>query len=308
MRRLVAGVDLGGTGCRFVTWADGRMMATRTYPTASFAGGDADSRLARMAGAIVDLVPDDDRLAAVGIGASGPVDTGAGVIHNPDTLPMFSGMALVSGLQARLGVLVAIDNDAVTAAIAEHRLGAGAGAARMLMVTLGTGIGVAFLVGGAPFRGPRGAHPEGGHFPIQGGAGRCYCGAEGCWEVMASRTTLQTSMRDRVPSDVESAKILPAALVRADQDPTVSAAFESYGGQVGRGLAVLHALYMPEVTVLGGSAAAYLPRFAKAVEVALKRAPAFAVNCDIRHASLGDQAGAIGGALIAEQILRTGSG
>ncbi len=308
MRRLVAGVDLGGTGCRFVTWAGGQVVTSRTYPTASFACGGADARLARLVGAIVGSVANGDSLEAVGIGASGPVDTGAGMILNPDTLPMFSGVPLVSQLQARLGIPVVIDNDAVTAAIAEHRLGAGMGAARMLMVTLGTGIGVAFLAGGTPFRGPGGAHPEGGHFPIHGGSGRCYCGAEGCWEVMASRTALQASLRDRLPPDVAPAEILPAALVKADQDPAVAAAFESYGGHVGRGLAVLHTLYMPEVTVLGGSAAAYLSRFAGALEVALARAPGFTVNSAIRDAALGDQAGAIGGALIAERILGDGVG
>ena len=303
MSGLVAGVDLGGTGCRFVTWADDQVVTSRTYPTAFFRDGDADARLARLAAAIAELVPSGGRLKAVGIGASGPVNAGAGTIHNLDTLPMFSGVPLVAHLRARLDIPVVIDNDAVAAAIAEQRLGAGAGAARMLMVTLGTGIGVAFLADGAPFRGPGGIHPEGGHFPIHGGIGRCYCGAEGCWEVMASRAALQALLLDHLPSGITPAEVLSAALARPDDDPAIAAAFASYGGHVGRGLAVLHTLYMPQVTVLGGSAAVCLPRFAEAFAVALARAPGFKVDCDIRSAALGDQAGAIGGALLAEHML-----
>ena len=58
---------------------------------------------------------------------------------------------------------------------------------------------------------------------------------------------------------------------------------------------------MPPVTVFGGSAAVSLSRFATALEVALARAPGFAVDCAVRGASLADQAGAIGAALIAER-------
>jgi len=109
--------------------------------TTVLGAGDEAQGLLRLVDTVGDLVPAGRALLAVGIGASGPVDRAAGVIHNRETLPMFSGFPLVAALQKRLAIDVIIENDAVTATIAEQRLGAGQDARHMLMVTLGTGIG-----------------------------------------------------------------------------------------------------------------------------------------------------------------------
>lgn len=302
--RAVAGVDLGGTACRFVAWADGQVLAAHTLPTVAFADGSGESRLLRMGDAIAAAFPQGVPLAAVGIGASGPIDLARGVIENPDTLPMLTGLPLVSFLVERLGVPVTIDNDAVAAALAEQRIGAGEGAERLLMVTLGTGVGAAFLVGGAPFRGAADMHPEAGHIPIASEGGRCYCGAEGCFEALASRAALQSLLRPLLPHGMPPEDLLPQAMAAAEQgDAAVRAAFARYGTYVGRGLAALHTVWMPQATVLGGSAARCLPWFAGAMEAALARAPGFAVASPVRLAALGDEAGAIGGALMAERML-----
>jgi glucokinase len=68
-------------------------------------------------------------------------------------------------------------------------------------------------------------------------------------------------------------------------------------------LAVLHALYLPEVTVIGGNAAQYLDLFKEGLLRAIARTPQFSVGASIRAAALGDEAGAIGAALIARDAL-----
>ncbi|UVK46653.1 ROK family protein [Mesorhizobium sp. AR07] len=75
---------------------------------------------------------------------------------------------------------------------------------------------------------------------------------------------------------------------------------------IGRGLSILHAHYMPRVTVLGGSAAAYLHLFEEKLHRAMERTPAFTVDSVIHVAALGDEAGAIGAALIAQDLLAKG--
>ncbi|MGX8010134.1 ROK family protein [Mesorhizobium sp. ORM8.1] len=302
MSLVFAGVDLGGTGSRFVALRPHGVLASSILKTSELGAGELETRLRRLVGAIRDLVPRGDTLAGVGIGATGPVDRTAGVIHNIDTLPRFSGTGLVAELETRLKVPVVIDNDAVAAAVAEHRLGAGEGASRMLMVTLGTGIGAAFLVNGEPFRGPNGMHPETGHIPIVSGIGRCYCGADGCWEQVASRSALQAMLRQHLPSNVQGKDVIPLAAASVDQNPFIRDAFETYGSLVGRGLSILHTHYMPQVTVLGGSAAAYLHLFEEKVHKAMERTPTFAVQSAVHVAALGDEAGAIGAALIAQGL------
>lgn len=301
MRSVVAGIDLGGTGSRFVICEAGAVCATEVRATAELGAGDDTARIARIEATLRGLMPPDTVLAAIGIGATGPVDRAAGVVHNRDTLPGFSEMPLASMLEARCGVPVIIDNDAVVAAFAEYEAGAGRRAERMLMVTLGTGIGVALLEQGRPFRGPRGAHPEAGHIPILEGAVRCYCGADGCWEQLASRQALQAMLRPHIGAEIPDAGLIGEAAIRAGSDPVIARCFSRYGHFLGRGLSILHTLYMPAVTVFGGSVAPYLPLFVDDLRTSLMRAPSFAVDVDLRIASLGDASGALGAALMAGQ-------
>ena len=299
MRAVVAGVDLGGTGSRFVICAEDAVIAQQSVATASFAAASTPAeRLDGFARTIRALIPSDCSLAAVGIGASGPVDVEAGVVHNLDTLAAFSDFPLVQGVRERLGVPVAIDNDAVTAAVAEYRFGAGERARRMLMITLGTGIGAALLVEGAPFRGSDNAHPEAGHIPIAAGRGRCYCGLEGCWEHAASRAALQRLLRPLLPVGTADRNIISTAAADADR-PAVRETFYRYGCLVGQGLAALHTMLMPDVTVIGGGAAEVFNLFEDGLRPALARAPGFSVPVAIRVARMGDQAGAVGAAQIA---------
>lgn len=300
-----AGLDLGGTAIRAVIRQSGVVVATRVVPTASFDDAAPARVMDRLAELIRGLLPRAAMLSAVGIGASGPVDRERGLICNEYTLPRFSGFALVAGLEARLGCRVVIDNDAMTAAFAEYRIGAGQRSARMLMVTLGTGIGVALLVSGQPFRGLAGAHPEGGHISVRDGGPSCYCGAPGCWEQAASRTALRDRLAPLLAGTPAPERLIDQAAAQAAADPAIKAAFQDYGRLVGRGLAVLHTLYMPDVTIIGGSAGQHLGLFGAGLDEALARVTEFFVPAAVRVAVLGE-AGAVGAALMAESIAPDG--
>jgi glucokinase len=73
--------------------------------------------------------------------------------------------------------------------------------------------------------------------------------------------------------------------------------FRDYAVAVGRGLAALHTLWQPRVTVIGGSAAICLPLIHDDVLRALDRSEDYRVDVDVRAATLGDNAGAIGAAV-----------
>lgn len=302
---VCAGLDIGGTAVRVVIWGQGRCLDVASVATADFAAGVPGERVERLAALVAGLVPGDARLAAVGIGASGPIDVGRGVIENPYTLPALSGFPIVPALERRLNCPVVIESDAVVAAVGEHQVGAGHGAARMGMVTLGTGIGVALLLEGAPFRGGGGAHPESGHIPIVSGGDRCYCGITGCWEQVASRAALQARLRPLMPPGTPPERLLPEAAALASVSAAIRDAFDTYGRFVGRGLCTLQSVYMPDVVVLGGSAAAYVDLFREGMDQELARPPAFIPPMAVRVAVLSD-AGATGAALLAERRLQDG--
>ncbi len=293
-----AGVDIGGTGIRVVLLEDRREIAAVTLPTSSFERFERHQRSMALARHIRALVPNDKTLMSLGIGASGPVDTVAGVIENPSTLPTFSSFALVAQLSTNLQVPVRIDNDAVTAALGEFHLGAGIDSRRMLAVTLGTGVGVALLIGGQPLRTANGAHPEGGHIPVGHSDTSCYCGVSGCWETLASRTWLQAELARLAPGIAYEQHDLGFYRDLCQNDPRIARLFQQYGHQVGRGLGALMSLYGPDLTVLSGSAAELFPLYEDAVQASLVRSKGFELSTRIVISALGDGAGAIGAALL----------
>jgi glucokinase len=80
-----------------------------------------------------------------------------------------------------------LENDARCAMIGEWQFGAGRGCDNLVMVTLGTGIGGAAVIGGNVLRGKHfqaGCLP--GHFTINYHGTRCNCGNIGCVESEAS--------------------------------------------------------------------------------------------------------------------------
>jgi len=295
-----AGIDIGGTGTRIIIQGHAGTLNSKTIATAEFAGVGQEGRSAALADYVLSLIPQGMRLASLGIGASGPVDTTSGVINNKDTLECFSFFPLASELSERLGVKVAIDNDAVAAVLGEYYFGAGKNSERLLMVTLGTGIGVALLDKGKPFRTSDGQHPEAGHIPVSGNPLACYCGLKGCWETLASRTWLQHNLESLLPNTPFEKHDVSFYQTAAQEKEAVAQVFHRYGNYLGRGLVTLLTLYGPDLTILSGSAAHYYPLFKSGLEEALTRSDAYAINERIVPSALGDVAGALGATVIPE--------
>src|SRR5579875_3201258 len=186
---VTVGVDLGGTGTRIVALdRHGTIRSQQTLPTTDSAGLSARGIVATLSEQIATAAGPAP-LAGIGIGASGPID-GNDIIRNDDTLPAYSHIPLADMIAHRFGIPCAISNDAVAAAIGENAYGAGQRSDSLLMLTLGTGIGVAVLTPSGPVRAADGSHPEAGHIPVPGPAAPCYCGLPTCWEQLASRRAL----------------------------------------------------------------------------------------------------------------------
>jgi glucokinase len=273
--RIWAGLDLGGTGTRAVIIDDvGRTLNGATMPTNSF-GPDAVEQLANRLSGLID---DPQRLAGIGIGASGPVDLATGQIHNPDTLPQFTGLDVAAGLQRALTAPAWIDNDAVVAGLAETQWGQAGATESLLCVTLGTGIGAVLIEAGRPRRAADGQHPEAGHIPVAGTGHPCYCGLPQCWEQVASRTALD-------------------GLRRAGEHDATRLWVE-YAERVASGLITLVTLYHPAGIVIGGSVSQHWAELAAPLLDSLSRFREYDPATTLVASTLGERAGALGAALL----------
>ena len=168
--RKAIGVDIGGTKTAVAAVDDSGCIHSRAeFTTRSERGFDAG--LAEIEDTIRSVADQAgwtlDSLAGIGIGCAGPLNPQRGTIHNPHTLPGWDGADILTPLRRRFEVPVYLENDADAAAMGEFHFGAGRGRSPLVMVTIGTGIGGAALIGGRVFRGVNDEHPELGHVPVQ---------------------------------------------------------------------------------------------------------------------------------------------
>lgn len=260
---------------------------------------------------------DQDQLAAVGIGAPGPIDFDTGYIIETANLP-FKNFPLGPRLADEFGCPAIVENDVNAGAYGEFKAGAAQGARDVLAVFIGTGIGGGLIVNGALYRGFSKGGAEVGHIVVKAGGPRCGCGNRGCLEALASRTAITRDIRKGIKrvrsnevskllardADQLSGKDLKAACDSGDEFVTkiVNRAAKFIGIGIGSLLNVLGS----EMVVLGGGVVEALgDDFVQRID-RVTRDIAFGVNSKdvkITRAQLGDDAGVIGAAMLAREAL-----
>lgn len=316
---LYVGVDVGGTKVLAgeVTRA-GTVLRTarRSTPGRRVSVASVEDALTS---AVLDVAA-GRRIAGVGLAAAGFVDaTGERVMFAPH-LPWVDD-AVRDRLSRRWGAPVALDNDANCAAVAENVYGAARGASSALVITLGTGIGGAYVLGGEVIRGAQGMAGEFGHMRLVPDGRACECGMAGCWEQYCSGNALVRLARARVlveptvlhdmcdgrPERLTGTMVTAAA---ESGDLVARQSFTAVGEWLGIGLGALTSALDPEVIVIGGGVSAAGDRLLDPARAVLERA---VVGADHRRspqvvvARLGPEAGVVGAALLARMARWSGS-
>jgi glucokinase len=313
-RQLVIGVDVGGSKVLAAEVLEGGQLARsaqRTTPVDTSPRAVEDTLTEA-----VGEVADGRAVAAVGLAAAGFVDAmGERVMFAPH-LP-WRDDPVRARLDERWGVQVVMDNDANCAARAEMIFGAGRGVSSALVVTLGTGIGGAVVVGGEVVRGHQGMAGEFGHMQVVPDGHPCECGRRGCWEQYCSGRALVEHARERMGHQPSLLDELsggdPAALTgpmvtRAAEDGDLVArdAFAYIGDWLGLGVANLVAAFDPEIVVVAGGVSAADERLLAPARETLGRTLVGAAHREVPPlvaAALGPEAGVVGAAELARSEL-----
>ncbi len=242
------------------------------------------------------------KLRGIGIGCAGPLDNVTGTLGNVNNLPGWKGRNPVEILSREFAVTAALENDADAAALGELRWGAGRSKARLLYVTVGTGIGVSVILDGKVYRGVDGCHPEIGHHIIDPAGPPCTSGARGGRESLAAGPAMTVLLRKDTPAADGNVNLNAREICARAQDSEEWAqhAVEREAYYLGLGLANLITLFAPEAIVLGGSvmksAHLFLDRMREVIRQNCKLVPVDRV--EIKLASLGADAGLIGAAQV----------
>ncbi len=187
-KTMRAGIDIGGTKTDAVAvLSDGRVGEQLRLPT----GFGPEAVLETAVAAVMQLADmagvSVAGFGSIGVGIPGAVDTGTGRVSHAVNLGL-DGLDLGAELSARLGRTVRVDNDVNAAALGAYHLLQRDGS--LAYLNLGTGLAAGFVLGGALWRGSRGAAGEIGHIPIDPAGPECPCGQRGCLEVVASGSAI----------------------------------------------------------------------------------------------------------------------
>lgn len=237
---------------------------------------------------------------AIGIGFPGFFIGNSGVVAGSPNIPRLNNFSLSASLSSEIGLPVVAQNDALCAAIGEHRFGAGQGQSNLLHITLGTGIGGGLILNHRPYSGDGGMAMEFGHLRIDYSdtARVCGCGGKGCVETLASATAVIRSYSEAGGSAENAAVIFQRA---ESGDQVAIRVLEDAGAHLGTAIAeAVKLLDVHAITISGGLSNAWPilhPAIVQSMDYGL--IPPLKGKIMVLQSTLSDNAGLLGAAALA---------
>lgn len=223
----------------------------------------------------------------------------AGAVNNENTGVIGSTGNLSEGyssidFQSLSKKPVFVENDANSAAWAEHILGASKGMANSVMITLGTGVGGGIILNDRLFKGKSGAAGE-MHFKMYPDKRRaCTCGSYDCFEAYASGTGLKKTAEEMLNnSDVTTYDVIDGL---KSGNAEMTKVFNKWQDDILAGLIGLANLFDPDCFVLSGSMAEFVDTEYLERET---NSQIITMPTKVKKATTGNYAGMIGAALLA---------
>ena len=259
-------VDLGGTQIRTARYSlDGKMEERVACRTEAEKGFEIVWDKVIEAIHSVWFTESEGSIAAIGLGAPGPIDYRKGVLRFAPNLPGWENVPMRNMLLQTFDVPVHIGNDADLAGLAESKFGAGRHVDSMVYITISTGIGGGMIFNNQLFTGGNGLGGEVGHMSIDPNGPYHTCGNRGCLEVMASGTAIARRAQERLTQGEKSsalnlvngeiAKVTAKVLSKVGHqgDAFAQSVFREAGTYIGSAIVSLMFILNPSLFVLGGS-------------------------------------------------------
>lgn len=237
------GVDLGGTKIEAVAMdAAGTIRLRRRVATPQ---QDYDATVRTVRDLVLGIEAEAGGNCTVGVGTPGAISPATGLVKNANSTCLI-GRPLDRDLAAALDRPVRLANDADCFALSEAVDGAGAGAASVFGVILGTGVGGGLVWQRQLIHGPNAIAGEWGHNPLpwprddERPGPACYCGKRGCIEAFLSGPATSAAYaashgQQRTPEQISDKEF-----------------WRAWSDRLARALAGVINILDPEVIVLGG--------------------------------------------------------
>ena len=296
----VVAVDVGGTEIKSaLVDSDLNLIATINAPTPK-----ADKTGVETVKAIVELVSEFSKqqtVSAVGLAVPGALDEPAGTSRWSGNL-QWNNLPIRDLLAKAINIPVAFGHDVRTAAVAEMRSGAAKGARNAIFIPVGTGIAAALIIDGE-IRSAEGYAGEIGHINVNGKY-PCVCGKFGCLEPASSTLAISKAYAaDSGKTGVTTEEIYKLVVAG---DPIATQVWNDATSAMARACEVLITILAPEVIVFGGGLSNAGETFLKPIQEYLDSSLTFQRKPRLEIAHYKSQAGAIGCAMLAFDLVKGG--
>jgi glucokinase len=301
------GIDLGGTNIRIGLVNEGDKVGDLVYLSVK-EYSSWDKLLIDLVSIIKEM--EADRISAVGVAVAGGVVISKGIVSYSPHVRWIDGQPVRQSLAKAIDLPVWMDNDANAVTYGEWMYGAGKGFSSIICLTLGSGVGGGIIVNSELYRGEDGLGGEIGHMCVQPNGRPCMCGKKGCLEAYSSGTAISTIYRGKdrnsaIDDDIKPLQIYEKA---TSGEKLALEAFEGFGEHLGIAIANLVNVFSIHHYIITGGVSCAWELFSDSLEEALE-ANLFHPHkgrVKLIQGQLGDKAGVIGVARMAQDYVRSG--
>jgi glucokinase len=264
-------------------------------------GNGPDEVLAAILAAVDELTaaaPGSAGVRAVGLVVTGIVDERRGMAVHSENVG-WRNVPVSSLVEQATGLPVGFGHDVRAGTLAEWRLGAGRGLEDLVFVPVGTGVSAGIVVGGRLVTGG-GYAGEIGHVDVGHGE-PCTCGGRGCVEALASAAAIARRYAAVSGRPVAGAREVAERMVAGD--PTARRVWDDATDALALALAWVSVVLAPQAILLGGGLARSGSLLLEPVGRALGGHLGVLRRPQLLEATLQDDAGFLGAALLAWEAL-----
>ena len=242
-------IDIGGTAIKYGVIDEALHIShTDTVSTPTSGKEDILNTLKEIVSSRLQLYPDAEGIC---ISSAGIINSDEGYVldANEDLMPGYTGAKLRGVLSEAFYLPCSVENDVNCAALAEYHAGAAKGFRSSLTLTVGTGIGGAFVSDGKLLKGHSYSACEVGYMhmmqPVMAGNTASF-EQLGATSVLVSRTAARLGL---APGSIDGKWIFAEA---AAGNTVCQTAIQEMCSVLSMGIANLCYVLNPEVVVIGG--------------------------------------------------------
>ena len=262
IKSKVVGVDISNESTTYaIVDVRGNIIAEDSFSTEDYP--DVNTFVTVLSEKIVTLVEENGGYETIrSVGVSAPsASSVSGCIENAANLPWKGVVPLAAMLRDRIGLAVAVANDAHITALSEKSYGSAHGMKDFVVVSISHGgLGSCFFSNGQPHLGYNGFAGELGHTCVEVDGRECGCGNRGCLEAYCSEKGLIRTAEEMIAasneptllSEMQELNVKTIADCCYKGDKVAIEVFRHTGEILGLGMANYASVLNPEAIILTG--------------------------------------------------------